>query len=244
MEVIKRVGLICALGREAAPIIQTLNLKQIENHDLHLPFLNYEGVVGNLSIRLTVAGMDPRYEVDNTGTNAATLFTFLLIEHFRPDLILNAGTAGGFRTKGASIGEVYLGQGDVRFHDRRSPITRHWDYCIGQYPVHSAPQLASALQLKTGLVSSGNSFDCAEVDRERMLTIGADLKDMEAAAVGWVAWMKKIPFLPLKAVTDFVEEAETAEAQFKANWRSAVSNLSDVVTRSLYFMDGKKIHDL
>ena len=41
------------------------------------------------------------------GTVPAALNTYIAIKHVNPDLIINAGTAGGFKRKSAAIGREW-----------------------------------------------------------------------------------------------------------------------------------------
>lgn len=67
------------------------------------------------------SGRDKEHSVDNVGTVAAGLTTYLACQRFQPDLIISVGTAGGFKSQGAAIGDVFLGTITVN-HDRRIPI--------------------------------------------------------------------------------------------------------------------------
>ena len=46
-----------------------------------------------------VNGKCGRFGVDNVGTTPAALSTYLAIMQMNPDLVINAGTAGGFKSK-------------------------------------------------------------------------------------------------------------------------------------------------
>jgi len=46
-----------------------------------------------------VNGKCSRFGVDNVGTTPAALSTYLAITQMSPDLVINAGTAGGFKAK-------------------------------------------------------------------------------------------------------------------------------------------------
>ena len=59
--------------------------------------------------------------MDNVGTVPAALTAYLAIQAFRPDIVISAGTAGGFRSRGAAIADVFVSTGMVN-HDRRIPI--------------------------------------------------------------------------------------------------------------------------
>ena len=46
-------------------------------------------------------GKCDRFDVDNVGTTPAALASYLAITSLQPDLIINAGTCGGFERKTA-----------------------------------------------------------------------------------------------------------------------------------------------
>lgn len=244
MTPIEKVGIVYAMDTEAEPLIHAISLKPLASGDPDLPAKFYHGMLGKLEIRLAVAGRDSRFNIQNIGTNAATLTSYQLIKDFKPSLLINAGTAGGFQSKKARIGDVYLGTNGVCFHDRRVPLEEFRKSMAGFYPVVQTPRLASELHFKTGRISTGNSLDCTDMDMTHLQLNQADLKDMEAAAVGWVAWQKKTPFLPVKAITDFVESHESAAEQFLANFFMACSYLTTSMVAILDFMESKNLEDL
>lgn len=59
--------------------------------------------------------------VDQVGTVPAALTAYLALLAFQPDLLISAGTAGGFKAQGGAVGDVYVGS-SVMNHDRRIPI--------------------------------------------------------------------------------------------------------------------------
>jgi 5'-methylthioadenosine nucleosidase len=61
-------------------------------------------------------------------------------------------------------------------------------------------------------VSSGNSLNCTELDRATLDASGAHVKEMECAAIAYVAHLFKTPFLAVKAITDIVDGDRTSGA--------------------------------
>ena len=55
------------------------------------------------------------------------------------------------------------------------------------------------------MVSSGNSLDYTEQDMTFMLSNKVAVKEMEAAAVAWVASLFQTPMFCLKSITDIVD---------------------------------------
>ncbi len=70
----------------------------------------------------------------------AAITAYAAIHQFQPDIILNAGTAGGFKSKGASIGDGFIGT-YARHHDRRIPIPGFSEYGRGHHVAVSCPNL-------------------------------------------------------------------------------------------------------
>ena len=60
--------------------------------------------------------------MDNVGTVPASVAAYLALQTFSPDLLIIAGTAGGFKARGAAIGDIYVSTRTVN-HDRRIPLS-------------------------------------------------------------------------------------------------------------------------
>jgi nucleoside phosphorylase len=241
----KKIALLFAMQQEADPILKELGLKQVQSFgDPRLPMCFYRGEFGqHLELLLSVNGRDLRFGVDAIGTEPAVLNAYVTLLQFKPDLCLNAGTAGGFKSQGAQIGDVYLSEGHFKFHDRRIPVPG-WDaYGVGSYPVFRIPGLAESLGLKLGVVTTGNSLDFTERDLEMIKKNQGAVKEMEAAGIAWVASLLGVPLVALKSVTDFVDHHETAQDQFFKNLDLATQRLRDKVLGALRFMD-ERAHTL
>jgi 5'-methylthioadenosine nucleosidase len=176
---------------------------------------------------VAVAGAHPRFGVDNIGSVAAAMLARSVFERFAPERVISAGTAGGFEGKGGAIGDVYLGEEVVVFHDRRIPLPGFDAMGNGHFPVECDRELAARCGLALGVVSTGDSLDCTATDLERMTAHGAAVKEMEAAAIGWVCEFYGKPLVLLKAITDLVDHQEETAAQFSRNYAVAVSRLAD-----------------
>ncbi len=230
------VVILMAMAEEAAPIIGELGL--VRNGRLlatPLPMVVYEGCVDDLFIALVVNGVDERFGVANVGTQPAVLSAYVAIQQYNPDLIINAGTAGGFGQRGCQIGDVYISAGSFKFHDRRIPLPGYTEYGIGSYPAENTTAMAQALGLKQGAISTGNSLDKTHTDLDMMGVCDADVKEMEAAAIAWVAWLYGKPMIALKAITDLVDSPVRPEEQFVDNLAAASENLCQKVVEVLHY---------
>jgi len=161
----------------------------------------------------------------------------------KPDLIINAGTAGGFKARGAGIGDVYLAS-DVAFHDRRILIPVFDSYGIGARQTFATPNIVKELNLKVGKLSTGDSLDMSPHDESAILSNDATVKDMEGAAVAYVAEMFSTPAIFVKAVTDIVDGEKPTAEEFLQNLISVTMALDQAVTKVIDFIDGKCVSDL
>lgn len=223
---INSLCIIVAMQAEARLIIDQLNLVETLQFAPGLPMRAFIGQHNQCTVSVVVSGKDAESGLDLIGTQAATLTTNLAIEFFKPDLIISAGTAGGFDRKNANIGDVYLSYPRVVFHDRRVNIPG-WDKMgKGLFNVYDTREMAKALNLKTGIVTTGNSLDMPPLDEEYIEKLGGEIKEMEAAAVAWVASLHQIPMFCIKAITDLVDSAHPTHLQFNQNLSLAVSKLT------------------
>jgi 5'-methylthioadenosine nucleosidase len=134
---------------EALPLVNKFHLVEAEESIFPkgAPWIRYHGNYKGLHVDLVWPGKDPVLGVDCVGTVSAALVTYASIQSLKPDLIINAGTAGGFKAKGADIGDVYLAS-DVAFHDRRIPIPVFDMYGIGTRKTFATPNILKELNLK------------------------------------------------------------------------------------------------
>ena len=242
---IKKILILVAMQAEADPIINALKLKQKNGSiDVQLPFNAFEKASDDQEILLIQSGSDPRYKVDNIGTQAATLMAYVGIEHFKPDLVISAGTAGGFSNKGAQIGTVYLSDKEFVFHDRQIPLAGFDEQGVGHYPAANLRGLAKKLDLLVGIISSGSSFKKDEGQLAAISKSGAVAKEMEVAAIGWVCWLKQTPLVAIKSITNLLDQQESSESQFVENFSFATLQLSQKVQYIVEYIRGKTLFEL
>jgi nucleoside phosphorylase len=222
----QHIAIIMAMRGEAEPVLHRLQLRR-QDHVFRsgLPFEVYQGNLKTLRLSLILSGTDPDNHVDNVATVPAALMTYLAIEKFAPDLVVNAGTAGGLAAQGCEIGDVYLSSGKFCFHDRRIPLPGFHLYGMGLYPAWDTAAIAHALRLKTGTISTGNSLDLLEQDLLIIEDNQAIIKDMEAAAIAWVCRILAVPMMAVKAITDLIDENTPTETQFMENFNVACTHL-------------------
>lgn len=234
---------------EAAPFCEHLQLKKLDDFfPSQVAFQAFSGEHHGCKVTLVTNGKDDVYDtgVDNCGTVPAALVTFLGLQKLSgADLVLNAGTCGGFSRKGAEIGDVFLTSG-VAHHDRRIPIPDFIPYGIGKLDAIGAPKLAEKHGFKTGICTTGNSLDKTDEDDKLMEVNDASCKDMEAAAIAWTCKLyDSTPYLGIKVVTDIVDGGRPTQEEFLENLSTAAKSLQEALPKVIeHVCDGRPMSDL
>lgn len=144
----------------------------------------------------------------------AGMSTTILLNQFKPDVVINTGSAGGF-DKDLEIGAIVISD-EVRHHDVDATI---FGYEIGQVPQMPAAFKADARLMKaaqaavekvgehqaaTGLITTGDSFmnDPKRVELVRSQFPTMKAAEMEAAAVAQVCYQFDVPFVVIRALSD------------------------------------------
>jgi 5'-methylthioadenosine nucleosidase len=238
-----RIVVVMAMAAEAAPILDRLGAVVHDAEDA-TGFVWHRAERRGCEVIVACNGVDARHGVDAIGTVPAALNAFLVARTHRPELLVTAGTAGGWAHRGAEIGDVYVSAGRFVYHDRRIDLPGFSAYGVGGFPAVNATALADALGFKTGVVTTGNSLDESADDRRMIAASGASIKDMEAAAVAWVGDVLRVPVLGVKAITDLVDAHADTAAQFQANLAMASDRLCDALVRVLDWCAPRAVADL
>ena len=231
----ERVLIVMAMESEAAPLRDALGAEPLDSPawaaSLPCRFALAPRTAGRPETVIAVNGIDPIYGVDAVGSTAAALTAHVGLNLGRPapDLVLSAGTAGGWRRVDAEIGEVYFGWPHFACHDRRIPLPG-FD-AMGECGLAAADlrSHAAALGCRLGIVTSGDSLDESLRDCEQIIENGAEVKEMEAAAVSWISRLHGIPVGAVKVITDLVDSPVETEAQFVENLEMSAQILRETM---------------
>lgn len=210
-----------AMAGEAAPFLKRGGFTPLDADPVYGFQFHRAG-----EVVVAIAGAHPRFGVDSIGTIPASLLAHTALTRFRPRRLINAGTAGGFESKGGRVGEVYLGAEVAVFHDRRIPLPGFEAMGHGHFPVQCDRELAQRLGFKVGIVSTGDSLDATKEDLKHLAALDASVKEMEAAGIAWVCERHGVPLVLIKTVTDIVDHPASTQEQFLANYSQAVERLA------------------
>jgi len=201
-----KAGIIGAMEEEV-----TLLRDKIENRQtLTLAGLEiYTGTLNGTDVALLKSGI---------GKVSAAMGAALLLEHCKPDLIINTGSAGGLAPT-LSVGDIVVSD-EARYHD--ADVTA-FGYEIGQMAgcpaafkaddklVSAAEACIKQLNLNAvrGLIVSGDAFiNGAEgLAKIRHNFPQAVAVEMEATAIAHVCHNFGVPFVVVRAISDVADQA-------------------------------------
>lgn len=192
--------------------IQSAKTKVIANCEF------IEGIIGEHEVILVKSGI---------GKVNAAVATTLLIEIFKPDVVLNTGSAGGF-LETLEVGTVVISD-EVRHHDvdvtvfgyehgqvPNLPAAFKADSRLIQHAIEAVEEIGQHAHA-TGLIASSDSFmsDADHVERVKLLFPQMIAAEMEAAAVAQVCHQFGTPFVVIRALSDIAgKEASVSFDEF------------------------------
>jgi len=198
----------------------------------------------------TIYGQEVILLKSGIGKVNAAMATTLLIQLFKPDYVINTGSAGGF-DQSLKVGDIVISK-ELRYHDVDATV---FGYEYGQvpgmppayYPDQQLVTIAEqsgkyiTVDVVTGLITSGDSFMSDEKRVEEVKKLFPELyaAEMEATAIAQVCSQFKVPFVIIRALSDIAgRDAKVSYDQFL---HTASVNSANLVLHMLKEMinDGK-----
>ncbi|AHB71706.1 5'-methylthioadenosine/S-adenosylhomocysteine nucleosidase [Cronobacter malonaticus] len=168
----------------------------------------YTGTLNGVEVALLKSGI---------GKVSAAMGATLLLEHCKPDVIINTGSAGGLAPS-LKVGDIVVSD-EVRYHD--ADVTA-FGYEYGQMAgcpaafkaddklIAAAQETIEQLNLHAvrGLVVSGDAFINGSVNlaKIRHNFPQAIAVEMEATAIGHVCHNFGVPFVVVRAISDVADQ--------------------------------------
>ncbi|MGG0657591.1 5'-methylthioadenosine/S-adenosylhomocysteine nucleosidase [Rummeliibacillus pycnus] len=162
----------------------------------------------------TYAGHDVILLKSGIGKVNAAMSTTILLDQYKPDVVINTGSAGGY-DENLEVGAIVISD-EVRHHDVDTTI---FGYEMGQVPqmpaafnsdeklIKLAEEAVTEIgehQYAVGLITTGDSFmnDPERVETVRGYFPSMKAVEMEAAAVAQVCYQFGTPFVVIRALSD------------------------------------------
>lgn len=199
-----KIGIIGAMEEEV-----TLLRDKIDNRQT-LTIGGSEIYTGQLQ------GIDVALLKSGIGKVAAAMGATLLMEHCKPDVIINTGSAGGLAST-LKVGDIVVSD-ETRYHD--ADVTA-FGYEYGQLPgcpagfkaddklIAAAETCIKALNLNAvrGLIVSGDAFINGSIGLQKSATTSrAVAVEMEATAIAHVCHNYGVPFVVVRAISDVADQ--------------------------------------
>ena len=149
-----------------------------------------------------------------------------LIDNFHPAIVINTGVAGGTGATDdpARVLDVVLAS-QIAYHDVWcGPGTEPGAAfgCPARFECPLPPDIRRRLNAKEGLIASGDIFVDRPEDLRRILDLYPDAMavDMESGAIAQVCWLKNVPSVCIRVVSDTPGDGGNAAA-YESFWKAA-----------------------
>ena len=222
-----KIGIIVAMRKELALLKPMLDNCQEVTVD---GFTFHTGRVGSHDVVVMQSGI--------AKVNAA-VGALTLINNFAPQAIVNSGVAGG-ADPSINVMDVVVG----------SRVVQHDVYCgaevavgavqgLPQYYEAHRPMLdaiAASPYVKKGLICSGDQFiDTREaLDAVKAKFPEALAVDMESGAIAQVCYLRGVPFLSMRVISDSPGASHDHAQQYGDFWAEAPQHTFDMLCKLLH----------
>ena len=222
------IGIIGAMEEEVAILKEKMSdVTVLEKAGMEF----YKGTLGGHPAVVVRSGI---------GKVNAGICTQILADLFQVEAVINTGVAGSLKAE-INIGDIVLST-DTMQHDVDA---REFGYPLGQIPrmdtlTFPADEVLRAAALKVcrevnpeiqvfeGRVASGDQFVADKETKDKIIAnTQAYCTEMEGAAIGQAAYLNKIPYLVIRAISD--KEDDSAHVDYPTFEREAIRHTVNLV---------------
>lgn len=150
------------------------------------------------------------------------------------DRLLNIGVAGGI-TPRAKIGSLWQIDRAVQYDFDLSAINGTPVGTLDEYQTPYFP-LRTGGKFPTATLATADSFASGQDDMALLDSLGADVRDMEGAAIAHIAYAAGVPCTIFKSISDNAREESVRE--YRENMLIALGALSDNIREILEEANG------
>lgn len=206
------IGIIGAMDEEVAQIVEVMQVERKENKAC-MTFM-----AGKLN------GKDVVVVRSGIGKVNAAVCTQILVDDFNADYVINTGIAGSLKAE-IDIADIVISS-DVLHHDMDAT---GFGYPLGQIPRMDVLSFEADKRLieladkacrkvlpeigtHIGRVVSGDQFISDKAVKERIASnFNGCCTEMEGAAIAQTAYLNKVPFVILRAISDKADDSATMD---------------------------------
>ena len=224
----KRIGIIGAMDIEIAHLKGEMQISRIVDK-AGMEF--YTGTLKGVDVVIVRSGI---------GKVNAGLCAQILADVFQVTHIINTGVAGSLNAK-LDIGDILISR-DALYHD---VDVRIFGYQLGEVPqmgcrefkadkamieaaVSSCKEVNPDIHVEVGRILSGDQFISDKAKKETLIAdFQGDCTEMEGAAIAHSAYLNKIPFVIIRAISDKADDS--AEMDYPTFEREAAKHSAKLV---------------
>ena len=221
-----KLGVIGAMEIEVAILKSKLENARVTKVG---PMEFFEGKLAGCEVVIVMCGV---------GKVHAAICTQVLCSSFGVDAIVNTGVAGSLDPE-LDICDVLVSTDAIQ-HDMN---VNHLGYAVGQVPgldtaafpadeklrelAFQASESIRPGHTRLGRVATGDQFVCSEEQKARIIAdTGASCTEMEGGAIAQVAYVNRVPFVILRAISDKADGS--AELDYPTFEKLAAANCAAV----------------
>ena len=220
------IAILVAMGKELnllLPLISDIKSETIDGFTFH------SGKIGENNIVAMQCGI---------GKVNAAIGTLTLLNHYNPDLVINSGVAGG-ASQDAHVMDVIVGS-TIAYHDVWcGPGTQYGE--ASGYPLYFESDkrytnlIPSRPDVKRGLICSGDKFIASIEEVEAIQKAFPEVLavDMESATIAQVCYLRKVPMLVMRVISDSPGASKDNTAQYNDFWQDAPAHTFNLVKELL-----------
>lgn len=224
----KRIGIIGAMDLEVEHLKGEMQISRIVDK-AGMEF--YTGTLKGVDVVIVRSGI---------GKVNAGLCAQILADVFQVTHIINTGVAGSLNAK-LDIGDILISR-DALYHD---VDVRIFGYQLGEVPqmgcrefkadkamieaaVSSCQEVNPDIHVEVGRILSGDQFISDKAKKETLIAdFQGDCTEMEGAAIAHSAYLNKIPFVIIRAISDKADDS--AEMDYPTFEREAAKHSAKLV---------------
>ncbi len=224
----KRIGIIGAMDLEVEHLKGEMQISRIVDK-AGMEF--YTGTLKGVDVVIVRSGI---------GKVNAGLCAQILADVFQVTHIINTGVAGSLNAK-LDIGDILISK-DALYHDMD---VRIFGYQLGEVPqmgcrefkadkamieaaVSSCKEVNTDIHVEVGRILSGDQFISDKAKKETLIAdFQGDCTEMEGAAIAHSAYLNKIPFVIIRAISDKADDS--AEMDYPTFEREAAKHSAKLV---------------
>ena len=158
------------------------------------------------------------------GKSNAAAAAMLALSGLNAKTLLNFGLAGGISQQ-ADIAEVFRIVRAVQYDFDLSEVNGTPKGTLDEYDTPYLPLKDGQSAFKKATLATGDKLTASLADLPLLNALGADLRDMEGAAIAHVAFAAGVPLYAYKAVSNKI--GADSVAQYREFTRRALEALSD-----------------